>query len=348
MNLDLIIAPLDPTDAASVDAVLDLCNTARKLDIPGFQPICPHRFRAGLTYAPAHQRSEHLVARHAGEAVGYLALALPQQNNLDNATLELVVHPAHRRRGIGTQLYRWAQQRLRQLGRKRLIGLTVAPLAGPAGRNRPAEPTGPGSGFAAALGATAALTDLRSLLDLADPAGEHARAELAQLVDRASADYRLVTWRDRTPPELLSDAAYLAGRVGTDAPSGELAREPDRVDLARVRQNEDGLTASRTHTYLAGAVHRASGRMVGLTMLARQHTVRDHGSQWITIVDPDHRGHRLGWFVKLGNLQHIRTHEPELRLISTWNAESNHHMIRINRAMGFRPVDQWINWQAEW
>lgn len=343
--MDLRITPIEAGDATTVESVIAMCNAARAVDISGFQPVCPYRFRAGLTYLPAHQRSEHLVARRSGEVVGYLALTLPQRNNLDNAGLELVVHPAHRRRGIGTQLYRWAQERLRQLGRKRLIGLAVAPLAGESGTT---GQTAPGPGFAAAMGATAALTEVRYLLDLSDPEGERARAELAEAVDRTNADYRLVTWRDRTPEELLSDAAYLASRVDTDAPSGELAREPDQVDLDRVRQNEDGLAAARNHTYLAGAVQLASDRMVALTMFSRQHTVREHCSQWITIVDPDYRGHRLGWFVKLANLRHIREHEPELRLISTWNAESNQHMIRINQAMGFRPVDRWISWQAEW
>jgi GNAT superfamily N-acetyltransferase len=339
--MDVSITRLDPGDHPAVEAVLAVCNTARVVDVPGFQPICPYRFRAGLTYSPAHQRSEQLVARRAGEVVGYLALTLPMRDNLDNASLELTVHPAHRRLGIGTRLYQRAVDRLRELERRRVVAVAVAPLPGEAGQ------LAPGPEFATAMGAKAALADIRYQLELADPAGEAARAELAGKAAQSATGYRLVTWRDRTPEELLSDAAYLAGRVHRDAPSGELVREPDEMDTARVRQTEDGLAAARDHTYLAGAIEQASGQLVALTMLARQHTVRDQCSQWITIVEPAHRGHQLGVFVKLENLRHLRAHEPSMRLISTWTAESNHHMIRINQALGFRPVHQWVNWQAE-
>jgi len=35
-----------------------------------------------------------------------------------------------------------------------------------------------------------------------------------------------------------------------------------------------------------------------------------------------------------------------VRMIDTFNAEVNAHMIGINEAMGFRAVDRWANWQA--
>ena len=38
-------------------------------------------------------------------------------------------------------------------------------------------------------------------------------------------------------------------------------------------------------------------------------------------------------------------HEPQVRVIDTWNAAVNEHMIAINEAMGFRAVDAWVNWQ---
>jgi len=31
--------------------------------------------------------------------------------------------------------------------------------------------------------------------------------------------------------------------------------------------------------------------------------------------------------------------------VTTWNAASNAHMIAINEAMGFRPIDLWCDWQ---
>ena len=45
--------------------------------------------------------------------------------------------------------------------------------------------------------------------------------------------------------------------------------------------------------------------------------------QNITIVDPAHRGHRLGMVVKLENLRHAREHRPQLAAVDTANAASN-------------------------
>jgi hypothetical protein len=49
--------------------------------------------------------------------------------------------------------------------------------------------------------------------------------------------------------------------------------------------------------------------------------------------------------VKIANLQYVIAAEPLLRVITTWNAAVNDHMISINEAVGFRPVDMLVNWQ---
>ena len=64
---------------------------------------------------------------------------------------------------------------------------------------------------------------------------------------------------------------------------------------------------------------------------------RDRGHVRRRLVDPDHRGHRLGTIVKIENLRRARAHEPALAVVETYNAEANPHMLAINVAMGFRP-----------
>lgn len=349
-----VITPLTDHDAKLVDATLAMRNAARAVDIPGFMPVCPDRFRGELAYAASHVRQEHVVARlDGGTVVGHAALTLPLRENLSAGQLELTVHPGHRRQGVGRALYAHTADRLRELRRTRVAGRTVEPVPEPEPEPAAGEPAAdphPARAFATAVGATVALEEHRYRLDLdpADPAAEQNRAELlAQARAAAATGYRVVTWRDRTPEEHVADAAYLATRIGTDAPSGELDWQAEQIDIDRVRETETGLAATRNHTYLAGAVHAGSGRMVALTMLARQHSVRDQCSQWITIVAPTHRGHRLGLLLKLANLDHIRTHEPELRTVDTWTAASNHHMIRINQTLGFRRMDRWLVWQAQ-
>ena len=87
--------------------------------------------------------------------------------------------------------------------------------------------------------------------------------------------------------------------------------------------------------------------MVAVTTIASQRSTPWHAWQWITLVDPPHRGHRLGALVKLANLKSARTVQPELRVIDTWNAAVNEHMIAINEQMGYRAVDAGVNWQHD-
>jgi GNAT superfamily N-acetyltransferase len=339
-GMDLEIGSLDPADEATVDAVQAVRVAVEAADVPDFPAPCPDAFRGQLTYPATFKRHERFVARRAGEVVGYLCLVLPLAENLENADLELIVHPAHRRHGVGRALHAYAMERLREAGRQRCAAHSVETLPGGPERDDA------GSRFAVAMGAKPALEEVRRRLDLTmvDDAG------LATLHEAAAAKatgYRLVNWRDRTPEEYLADTAYLNSRLVSDAPMGDLHWEAPKADVARVREAEGAVVASRQRLYATGAVHEETGRMVALTALAVEHSSPWHAWQWITLVEPHHRGHRLGVLAKVENLWFAREHEPELRVLNTWNAAVNDHMISINEAMGYRPVDRWVNWQQE-
>jgi hypothetical protein len=117
------------------------------------------------------------------------------------------------------------------------------------------------------------------------------------------------------------------------------------VDAARVRATEERQIAVGRTAFHTGVVHAASGRMVAWTTIAGNNDTPIHAWQNITIVDPDHRGHRLGMIVKLENLRHTLGQRPELAAIDTFNASANRHMLAINETMGFRRVDLWMQWQ---
>ena len=53
-----------------------------------------------------------------------------------------------------------------------------------------------------------------------------------------------------------------------------------------------------------------------------------------------HRGHRLGLAVKIANLRQLQDERPDLRQLTTFNAEVNEHMIGVNERMGFEPVER--------
>jgi hypothetical protein len=73
----------------------------------------------------------------------------------------------------------------------------------------------------------------------------------------------------------------------------------------------------------------------------------DPAYQWDTIVLRDHRGHRLGMLAKVINLRMLLREVPEARRVVAWNAESNTHMVAINDAIGFQPVERLAEWVYE-
>lgn len=330
-DMGITITPFGPADDQAIDAVVRIEAAAAAVDLPDFPLFCPQRLIGSVRHPMPGDAPVHLLAHLDGEAVGVLKLELPQLDNTENAAIELTVHPAARRRGVGRALFDRATELAREHRRKRLTAMT--PDTAPAG-----------TAFAQMLGADSVLADVRRRLDIdrLDPA---ALARLQAEAQGRAAGYQVVLWRGHTPEEDLADIAYLEGRLVADAPMGDLAWEPERYDAERVRAAEIALDARGRRQYHTGIRHQASGRLVAWTVLDVAATVDWHALQQITIVDPEHRGHRLGLLAKLENLRYLRDHEPAVRVINTFNAAANDHMITINEQLGFRVADRWTNWQ---
>ncbi|MFJ6195965.1 GNAT family N-acetyltransferase [Micromonospora sp. NPDC092111] len=336
--MGITITPVDAADQAAIDEAYRVGAAANEADLPDFPPYCRRRFEALIRHPMPGIVPRWALARLDGLPVGWLALDLPQLDNTDNSTAELVVHPAYRRRGVGRALHAHGVRLLREAGRKRVLAMAVSAL--PGGPPRGAA----GGAFAAAMGARPALAEVRRRLDLTrlDQVGLDAR--LAGARDRATG-YRLVRWRQATPEEYVADIAYLDGRLMTDAPLGEVEWEQENVDADRIRADERALDVRGRRRYHSALRHEASGRLVAWTVIDASPSSTWHAWQQITIVDPEHRGHRLGLHVKIENLRYAQAHEPGLRVIDTWNAAENTQMVAINEALGFRPVDAWTDWQ---
>jgi GNAT superfamily N-acetyltransferase len=336
--MDIAVTPLDVADETAVQRAYEIEAAAVAADVADFPPVCRRHFVATIHHPWPGTRSRYLAAHLDGLPVGYARLDLPQLDNTDNASVELAVHPEHRRLGVGRALHEYVVQIVRDEDRKRLVGMSVRPLPGGPARSSA------GADFATAVGATSALFDVRRRLDVTaidEPALDRMLAEAWSRAD----GYSLVQWQGSVPEEYVDDVAYLDSRLLEDAPLGDLAWEPEKVDAARVRGVEAAREARGRRAYHSGMRHDESGNLVAWTTLDFSASNRWHAFQQITIVEPRHRGHRLGIIVKIENLRYARAHEPELRAVDTWNAAANDHMISINEAMGFRPVDGWDNWQ---
>ena len=317
----LRIVPLaDDRAAFEIDrAAFEIDRAAAEADTPDIPIGTFESYRARLRHPwPGNQLEHHLAIRD-GVPAGHLELALPQLDNLANVIVELSVHPEHRRRGVGRALLAYAVERSRALGRRHLISPAADRVS---------------AGFAKAVGAVACLAEI------------HNRLEIGEIRDTATADgYRTVQWTGLGPAEFLDDLAYLDSRLNLDAPVGDLVLEAEKVDAARIRATEEALRLRRRTTFHTGAVHEAGGRLVAWTVITAPDDTVGHAWQGITIVDPAHRGHGLGLAIKNQNLRYAVSNRPTLRVIDTFNAAENTHMLRINRQMGFRKVDDVTQWQ---
>ena len=328
MKIDVV--PFGDTDEVAIHQAYEIFRDSSRHDVPDLPPPSAHTFITGIRLPHTGYTAERAIGYLDGQPAGYLCLEMPQLDNLDNATVDLSVTPALRRHGVGRALHAHAVQRARALNRKRLSAETVQ---------------GPGSdAFAAAMGSSPALAETRSRLDLRAVDQDRLDVMLAEAWTHAGG-YRFVKWDGVPPDEFIDDVAALDSRFMSDAPLGDLDWEPEKVDADRVRKSEQQRLERGFGRFHGGIEHVASGRLVAWTTLAGAGDTPTHLWQNITIVDPAHRGHRLGMVVKLENLRHAREHRPELTAVDTFNASSNAHMLAINVAMGFRAVDSWMQWQ---
>ncbi|GIJ51596.1 GNAT family N-acetyltransferase [Virgisporangium aliadipatigenens] len=332
------ITPVDGADQLLREGYFAVMQAVGAHDHPDFPPPCRKRYDLSFTMPRPGMRVLRYVALDAGTVIGRLQLVLHTLDNTDSAEMEIDVLPEYRRRGIGRSLYRFGVDVVRAEGRHRIFAMAAVGLPG-----RPRDEAG--ARFGAAMGMTNGLDDVRRRLDVStlDHAALDALAEQA----RAKAQgYSLLRWH-RTPEEYVDDIAYLESRLSTDAPLGDLVWEPENIDGERVRAVEEFHKVLGLRKFSTVARHDATGRIVAWTVVFQDPLGDLHAGQGITLVLPEHRGHRLGALVKVENLRFALEGLPGVRYIDTWNAASNSYMIAINEAMGFRPVDGWQNLQAE-
>ncbi|MGY1849222.1 GNAT family N-acetyltransferase [Blastococcus sp. SYSU DS1021] len=279
--------------------------------------------------APGGSRDgTHRAALVDGAVAGALRLILPRKDNPTLAVVDLAVHPASRRRGLGRALLAEARVLAAAHGRNSLVSEVDEP-----------GPGAPGRAFAERHGWSCDLVETRRELVL--PVDED---RLGALEAAAGAGYEIVTWRDRTPDALLADRALLERRMTTDAPHGDLPVGEEEWDGDRIREYERTHVARGRTVLSAGAV--IGGRLVGFTDLQIPLAQPALAQQGGTLVLREHRGHRLGARMKAAVLRELAAGFPGVRRISTYNSEGNTPMVAVNEALGFRPAGALSSWST--
>lgn len=316
-------------DAAGAERWFALASKCVPFDHPGLLAGSLEELVHQLRGTQRSARYAHFVAVEDGANVAYGTVRLPLRDNLANATVSISVLPSRRNQGIGTVFAEEILDFIRSEDRTSAVWTVGSPVS----------EESPGCAFSRALGAKKVLSRLRRELDLT-MVDESELENLAKTkIDGRDSDYEIVTWVDRAPDHLVEGVAQLVGRMSTDTPRGDLSWESEVWDASRWREKEDDAFHSGRGRLAAGAVNR-SGRLVAFTDIGiwkQQPTVAE---QWNTIVDPDHRGHRLGLVVKIANLRHLRREIPGALRLETWNANENTRMIAINELLGFQIVER--------
>lgn len=133
--------------------------------------------------------------------------------------------------------------------------------------------------------------------------------------------------------------------MSTDPPLGGFAQEEEQWDADRIRREEGRSAEGGTSTLVCAARHRPSGHLVGHTILERFASRPAIVHQEDTLVLDEHRGHRLGLWLKAANLRRVLAEWPGAERVYTWNAEENTFMLDVNVALGFRPAGRTAGWQ---
>ncbi|MCO8128720.1 GNAT family N-acetyltransferase [Acidimicrobiia bacterium EGI L10123] len=275
--------------------------------------------------------SEWAMVRHVGfvasvdgSPAGELGLAAEKtEENAHMVDVEwLAVDPLHRRRGVADALLRtglgWAEDH----------GRSAAVLWAPT------LPGGAGRAYAERCGATLRLEERCSRLPVAEL--DRVRQDEWLRAGRERTDgYRIVQWVGPTPEQHL-EALVAAHRAMEDMPTDELDWTVPPMTPERLR-SRDEVWAARGRCNVSTLALAPDGAAAGLSELQINTHRPELAGQGDTGVVADHRGHGLGRWLKAENLRLALDTEPRIRIVETYNAESNPWMLDINVAMGFRP-----------
>ena len=324
------IRVIDPQDDAGLKQWHDVYLEADTFERPFVTPWQHDEMVAMLRGDEATWERLSYVGSVDGEPVATLGAQLPLRDNLRTAMFLQHTLPAHRRRGYATQLLARLREDLAPRGRTVLQSqVDFAYDRGPSGTGEPGVEYLRHHGFRLGLG------DVQRAVGLPiDHAVLDALAEGAAPYHR---DYTLVPYVGRCPDEHVASFARLMATFVNEIPAGEMTFEAEAYDVDRVRASESTLAAAGRVGYFVLAV-APDGEVVAFTQLVVPRHDPGRVFQWGTLVDPAHRGHRLGTAVKVANHAFLQQHEKEPATCYTYNAEVNEHMIAVNELLGYRPT----------
>ncbi|MEV4758957.1 GNAT family N-acetyltransferase [Micromonospora sp. NPDC049559] len=323
----------DPWTASSdeIRSLLDTLNAAYATDLPEDPLWQETSLREYLAEVMPGQRRICWIAEEPAED-GASARILGHVNVLllgDIGVLEVLVHPEVRRRGLGRKLLSIAARRSYQEGFQSL-GVEVVGDT-------------PAVGFYEACGFSREYMETRSVLRLSTVDW----TALDKLGTGIAPGYRVEYYPGGPPDELIEAYARAKAESRDLDDGGDLDLRPSSYEPERLRDSLDCLHRRGMKPYIVLALHEQSGEVAALTevVVPAQHPTR--ADQYDTIVGQRHRGLGIERVIKARMLVELRSAEPHLAEVQTWNAQANDGMVKVNAELGFLPDRDWCEYGAD-
>jgi GNAT superfamily N-acetyltransferase len=324
----------DPRTApcAEVESVLSTLNAALAVDLPEDPQWRIQAFREYLAVTMPGERRVCWLAesgtrhgRHGEDLLGWANILLLG----DIGVLEVVVHPKARRSGVGRALLATAVRRAYTEGYAS-IGVEVVGDT-------------PAVRFYEEYGFQCVFVEIRNVLQLSAVDW----TKLREMSEGIGSGYRL-EYYPGGPPEELYDAYAEAKEIVRDSYElSDLDLRPSSYDSERLKASLATLHARGLKPYIVLGIHEQTGKVAGLTEVVVPAQRPGRADQYDTVVVPAHRGYGLGRAIKARMLFELRSSEPQLTEVQTWNAFENEPMLRVNNELGFAEDRQWMEYEAD-
>lgn len=333
--MTVTIEPFVPARAADEEFVdlNALGNRIRAERVPDDPPVPLSVTKAQMLNLPPELEARFFAARDdAGALVGFAQAGISLTGDNDHlAHFDIEILPERRQQRIGAQLLARAVEFAEANDRRLLV----------AGSS---ESIPAGAAFLERIGGRPGMENTTNQLVLADVDRTLVAAWIA--AGEALPDYDL-EWLDGPIPDDRLDEMAGVFELMNDQPFDEIEFNDEHMTAARVRASDEALFAQGVERWIAVARHRSSGALVGFTEMVYRPEIPQRLGQGGTAVDPKHRGHKLGKWLKAAMVERVLRERPTAAVIRTGNANSNVAMLAINHQLGFRAFRAGTMWQLE-
>jgi GNAT superfamily N-acetyltransferase len=324
--------PRQDTDDEIAERVA-YANLLRSEILPDDPPQTAEQAAAAIRNSPARVRHITFRVRDAGGALVANATSQldPEDDNPDVLFAGINVLPGHRRHALGARLLDALVDVAREEGKTRLLGATYAGV-----------PAGPS--FVEAIGGEAKQAAHVNHLPLAEVDRPMLEGWVAEAATRA-AEYELIGWDGPVPDDHLANWLDLVVVMNT-APQDDLELNDFTLTAEQVRDAERQAAAMGLEHWTLVARHRPTGEWAGFHDVSWDPHQPEFVYVGATGVEPPHRGHALGKWLKAAMTLRILDERPDVTHVRTGNADSNDAMLGINRLMGYRPLLGQTIWEV--